>query len=187
MYAICQDTRVILDSVVRHCGIDVQARTTKKPRKTGAFHHIMKTGVRDYPRTLSNLILRVQTAADRRSLRRSGRSSSRNYQRKQSADGTGRLKMRSRQRQFWTLERPFETGEFSDCIALQAPRHSQSRYTRCQTQLEISHSSILPSASQHRPEARRNVSTFPHSIKDLKVPKNHKKRPAECAGLRLVS
>ena len=123
-------------------------------------------------RALSNLILRVRTAADRHSWRRSGRSSSGNYQRKQSADGTARLKKRSRWKQSWTWEGPFGTNEFSAGIAL---RHGQSRYTRYQIQSDILHSSIFDSASQHQPRTRRNVSTFPHSINDLKVSKNHKK------------
>ena len=131
-------------------------------------------------RALSNLILRVRTAADRHSWRKSGRSSSGNYQRKQSADGTARLKKRSRWKQSWTWEGPFGTNEFSAGIAL---RHGQSRYTRYQIQSDILHSSIFDSASQHQPRTRRNVSTFPHSINGFKVSKDHKKRPAEFAGL----
>lgn len=75
---------------------------------------------------------------------------------------------------------PFETDEFNANAAL---RYYQSRYTRCQTQSMISHGSNCYIASQYKPSARRNVPTFPHGTKGLEVSGNHRKRPAQSAGL----
>lgn len=79
-------------------------RTTKRPRKTEAFHIKPTPRARDYSQAVSDLNLRVRTVADRHSVRKSVRSSSENYQRKQGADGTVRWTRERRWKQSWTLQ-----------------------------------------------------------------------------------
>lgn len=93
----------------------------KGPGKLGPFSTQPRDQARVYPRTVSGLILRVRTAADRHSVRKFARSSSENCQRKQATDETARLKMRSRWKQSWTLRglsKPMNSAPFLRCVII---------------------------------------------------------------------
>lgn len=120
----------------------------KKPRKTGAFYDNSCENGRDYMRALSNLILRVRTAADRHSWRRSGHSSSENCQQKQRTGETDCLKRHSLWKQSWTWKGPFRTDKFSACIALRYLNlripDTRSNSGFCIAALSMMHRNIAP-------------------------------------------